>query len=98
MRKFLAILSLSVLLCACSKVVYLDQDGNKIEPPKEEERVEYLSRSDERFEIIERIGYSIDEIRDVKTGVHYYCFNYSKYGNGITPVYLSDGSIKVTGK
>ena len=91
MKKFTIGLFLSVCLIALSgcapKVVYLDENGNPVESSK--------TLYHERFEIVDRFS-NFKEIRDVTTGVHYYMYSYG-YEGGLTPVYESDGSIRVTG-
>lgn len=40
------------ILSGCTKTIYLDENGNEIEPPKEES-VDYVESMGEKFEIIE---------------------------------------------
>ena len=99
MRRFIGALMLVVFLGGCAKTVYLDENGNEIVPPQTE-KVEYLHDSGERFEIVEDFG-SLQEVRDVTTGVHYYFYRISSTSgvSGLTPVYASDGvSVRVTKK
>ena len=99
MRRFIGALMLVVFLGGCTKTVYLDENGNEIVPPQTE-KVEYLHDSGERFEIVEDFG-SLQEVRDVTTGVHYYFYLANSYtgASGLTPVYESDGvSVRVTKK
>lgn len=46
------------------------------------------------FEFISK-GSKIDEIRNIETGVHYYLRNSGNIG-GLSPVYNSDGTVKIT--
>lgn len=95
MNKCLVVLLTLLTLVGCQqKVVYLDENGNEINPPKQEE-VDYVSSSGERFEIIERISSYLKEVRDSQTGVHYYYLS-SNHGKSLTPVYESDGSVRVS--
>lgn len=85
-----------MLMVGCGqKVVYLDAEGNEIEPQKE---VEYLYQTGDRFEIVEEIDYCLSEVRDTQTGVHYYLYELrSKIGGlSLTPIYESDGSVRVS--
>lgn len=47
------------------------------------------------FEYVYREGTRINEIRDTKTGVHYFIRSQDNEG-GMTPVIEADGSIKIT--
>lgn len=99
MKRFMGVLMLVVFLGGCTKTVYLNENGNEIEPPQTE-KVEYLHNSGERFGIVEDFG-SLQEVRDVTTGVHYYFYRISSTSgvSGLTPVYASDGvSVRVTKK
>lgn len=93
MKKYLTLLSAMFILSGCTKTIYLDENGNEIEPPKEES-VDYVESMGEKFEIIEEFDI-LKEVRDVDTGVHYYLY-YTGYKCGISPVYESDGSVRVT--
>lgn len=88
-------LGLLVMFGCEQKVVYLDAEGNEINMPKE---AEYLYKTGNRFEIIEEIDRDLSEVRDVQTGVHYYLYElHSSYGGlSLTPIYESDGSIRVS--
>lgn len=95
MNKCLVILLTMLTLVGCQqKVVYLDENGNEIIPPKQE-KVDYVSISGERFEIVERISSYLKEVRDSQTGVHYYYLS-AGYGKTLTPIYESDGSVRVS--
>lgn len=92
MKRILITLTLITFLCGCSKTVYLDEYGNEIEQPN------YLYGTGDRFEIINEFDDYLYEIRDVTTGVHYYLYEIytSNGGRGLTPVYESDGSVRVS--
>lgn len=98
MNKCLVVLLALLTLVGCGKqVVYLDENGNEIDPPQQEE-TKYIYQSGDRFEIIEEISGRLDEVRDVETGVHYYHYQSTSVSGGLslTPIYESDGSIRVS--
>lgn len=96
MKKYLIILLSLLTLVGCKqKVVYLDENGNAIENPLQQKEVDYINYSGDRFEIVEKITSELKEVRDTQTGVHYYYF-YVGYGMTLTPIYESDGSIRVS--
>lgn len=98
MKRLLIILGCATILSGCQqKVVYLDENGNEVDPPQQKQK-EYLDGSGERFELVKKVGKHLSEIRDTETGVHYLYLRqpYSGGGLSITPVYEADGSVKVT--
>lgn len=88
--KGFALLSLSLVLVGCtspsSEVAFSVHETN---------REWYIEG---KFEIIESWSNSrkkVSEVRDLETGVHYYLYE-GGYGDILTPVYESDGTIRVT--
>lgn len=100
MGRFIIMVTLVIFLGGCVKTVYIDENGNEVTPPQQPKQIVYLSETEERFEIVEEIGRYLDEVRDVTTGVHYYFYriNSASGFSGFTPVYESDGSVRVTNK
>lgn len=90
MKKLLVALTL-IMLCGCTKTVYLDQDGNEIK--QVEDSINWWV--EDKLEIVKKYDTSLYEIRDIDTGVHYYLYR-TVHNGGLTPVYEQDGSIRVT--
>ena len=100
MRRFVIVGVLIAFLGGCTKTVYIDGNGNEVVPPQHLKQVTYLSGTEKRFEIVEEFGDYLKEMRDVTTGVHYYFYSIASTSgvSGLTPVYESDGSVRVTNK
>ena len=81
--KTIVIIGVSVLMISGCSSASASSRGNE----KYRENFEYVSTNDTM----------ISEIRDIKTGVHYYIRSSGNRG-GMTPVIESDGSIRITNK
>lgn len=91
MYKLMTVLATSMLLFGCQAERTSETDDSK-----------WFVKN--KFEITNKWGnvqdwrpdFSVQEIRDVDTGVHYYYFK--KYGGytGVVPVYINETEVKVT--
>ena len=88
MKRMIVVLTLLSVLCGCTKTIYINSDGEVVETP--------LTKFDGHFEVIytsDKLNYQ--ELRHIETGVHY-IYMYGINGNGFSPLYESDGTIRVS--
>lgn len=91
MKRFIMIFTL-VILCGCTKTVYLDSNGNEIENQNT-----HKTMFQDQFIVIKHESSATEyyELRHIETGVHYIWVRDYVYG-GLSPLYESDGAIRVT--
>ena len=89
MKRLITILTL-ILLCGCTKTVYVDSNGNEIDNPNV-----YDTKFDNQFIVVKGSLNNYYELRHIETGIHYIWVR-SGYGGGLSPLYEADGTIRVT--